>query len=342
MKLHEVVDLPKKRAAEAALLKAWTEAGEERDPLILKILTGLSAWVASLFLLGFVIAGLGVEETAILILGVMLAGLAIAAHNLNRNAGIFMQQSTLSCMMCAHIMILGGVVAHYDHSQTLLTLAITQTLLCVIPSFAYRRGVYQAATLLLTAALWTSYAVEINAPWLFRLILAIQVIALGVQVVWRTRRDSLTYALALAIGVTILFLDWVHSVGYHGVFDEALWPTNLIIAALMAAVGTQFVAPEHRTQPKVLVLFALLILLAFLSSPGLLYAVALLVLGYGLRDRIFGGLGLIGLPLFLIYFYYSLDVSLLHKSGILFASGIIGLLTAYLAKRVADKEVVSQ
>ncbi|MGZ0656634.1 DUF4401 domain-containing protein [Coraliomargarita sp. W4R53] len=331
MSLRNYIKSEQFEAAEAALLAAQTTALEEKDPILLKILTGISAWVASLFLLGFVAVAITPEENTILFFGAIIAGLAILVHHQAKNAGTFVEQATLSCMMCAHLMLLFGMLANFGRSDEQLTLAVTQTLLCALPLWAFRRPAYQASSLLLAACLWTYYAVEINSPALFRLFLAVEVCAFGALTLWRTRRSPFIYSLALAIGVTIFFLDWVQSLFWLEPFNERLWPANFIMAALLAAIGGRFLAPTNWRQPKILVLYGMLLLLAFLSSPGLLFAIALLILGYGLRDPIFSGLGIIGLPCFIIYFYYSLQVSLLEKSGILAASGIICLLAAYWA-----------
>lgn len=334
VKLIELIDPPRREAAQAALQAAHLAASAERDPIILKVLTGLSAWIASLFLLGFVVAGLEAEATALLVLGIILAALAILIHHRAPHAGTFIQQSTLSGMMCAHLMILFGILMQFNAGwgEELRLLAITQTLLCALPFFGFRHPAYQASALLLASAFWTTYAVQMNAPWLFRFVLGAQVAAFAVLALGWARRSPASYAFALSIGSMIFFLDWVHSLGYMGAFDEPLWPTNLIITALLLAVAGRFTTRENRRHPRIRLFFVLIIALAFLSSPGLLFAIALLILGYGLRDRIYTGLGLIGLPLFLIYFYYSLEVTLLQKSGILLASGVLCLLASLLAQ----------
>lgn len=338
MKLSELVEDVHHERAKRALTRAKEVEAAERDPILLTLLTGFAAWVASLFLLGFVILGLQPEETGFLILGAMLAALALMIHHKVERANVFVSQSNLSAMMCAHVMVLFGVLANFDRGDELLTLAVTQTALCALPLLAFRNPAYQLVSLLLAAGLWTGYAVEMNAPWLFRLLLAVEVTALGCGVLWRARRSSFTYALAIAIGGTLFFLDWVHSIAYMGAFEEPLWPTNLILSAFVAVTGAFLLNAEQRKTPTIVIAYILLLALAFLSSPGLLFAVAMLLLGYGLRDPIFSGLGLASLPLFIVYFYYSLEVTLLLKSGILLASGIICLLMALLAHRSARKE----
>jgi hypothetical protein len=331
MSLRDFIEEQQLDAAEATLLQAQAAAQEEKDPILLKILTGVSAWVTSLFLLGFVLVAISFNEEVILGIGFVTAGLSILVHQQAKHAGTFLEQATLSCMMCGHLMLLFGITAQFNHIHELLALSITQTLLCALPIWLFRRPSYQASTLILAACFWTCYAVEINAPGLFRLLLGIEVCAFATLTLWHSRRSPFSYSLALTIGASIFFLDWVQSLFWVEAFTEALWPANLIMTGLLIAIGARFLPAADRRHPKLLLWFAMLLVLAFLSSPGLLFASALLIMGYGLRDPIFSGLGLIGLPSFIIYFYYSLQVSLLEKSGILATSGIICLLAAYWA-----------
>ncbi len=277
MKLRDLIAPAQADAAESALAAAHIEAQAERDPIILKVLTGFSAWVASLFLLGFVIVGIEPDEEVIVFLGAVLTGLAILAHYMAREAGTFVQQSTLSCMMCGHLMLLFGILIHFDRGDELLTLAITQTLLCALPIWVFRRSAYQASALLLTVGLWTGYSVEENMPTIFRLLLAIQLLVFATSTLWLARRSSFAYALALSIGASIFFLDWIQSESWIGRFEEPLWPSNLIVASFIAAIAWRFTTPKDRKNSKMITLFIILLSMAFLSSPGLLYTIALLI-----------------------------------------------------------------
>ena len=335
MNIRQLLDSNRHEVAEQALRNAREAALEERDPILLKALTGISAWIASLFLLGFVGVGLQPEEDVLIFLGLLTSGFAITIHLKVKGAGIFIQQSTLACMMCGHALLLIGVLAQFDFREPVLPLAITQTALCAIPIWAFRKAAYRVISLLFAAWFWAYYSIDMDSPWLFRIVLAIEVAAFAVLVIRRAKVSSFNYALAIAIGGTLFFLDWIQSNIWHGTFDEALWPSNLILAALFFYVGFNFLRREHAMRPKILLLYGVLVALAFLSSPGLLFAIALLLLGYGLRDHIFLGLGLLYLPLFFIYFYYSLQVSLLAKSGILITSGGLCLFVAWLAQSSA-------
>ena len=62
------------------------------------------------------------------------------------------------------------------------------------------------------------------------------------------------------------------------------------------------------------------------TTPGLAFAVAVLVLGFWRGERILTALGLLFLPLFLIVFYYELEITLLDKSLMLMAGGALFLI----------------
>jgi uncharacterized membrane protein len=67
----------------------------------------------------------------------------------------------------------------------------------------------------------------------------------------------------------------------------------------------------------------LLLALVTLSTPGIIAAVALFVLGFDRRNRVLIALGIAFLVKFLALYYYSLDMTLLEKSIVLAASGLV-------------------
>jgi hypothetical protein len=72
--------------------------------------------------------------------------------------------------------------------------------------------------------------------------------------------------------------------------------------------------------------------LASIKAPGVGPAAAILIVGYANADRVLAGLGIFALLGYLSHYYYSLQASLLEKSGLLVTAGI-ALLAARLAMR---------
>jgi uncharacterized membrane protein len=73
--------------------------------------------------------------------------------------------------------------------------------------------------------------------------------------------------------------------------------------------------------------------LGFLSAPGVLLALALMVLGYAKHEWPLTTLGILLTPLSIFHYYYSIDTTLLMKSGILVGSGAV-LLAGYAYMRL--------
>jgi uncharacterized membrane protein len=67
----------------------------------------------------------------------------------------------------------------------------------------------------------------------------------------------------------------------------------------------------------------LLVSLPALLTPGILAAVIMLVLAFQRNNRLLLGLGAAGLVVFLIAFYYHLEVTLLVKSLMLLGTGLL-------------------
>lgn len=81
-------------------------------------------------------------------------------------------------------------------------------------------------------------------------------------------------------------------------------------------------------------------MLGVISAPGILLSIGLMILGYAKHERLILLLSSILLPLFLFLYYYNLDLTLIKKSGILIANGVLILSgRIYMHYRGIDKEV---
>ena len=65
------------------------------------------------------------------------------------------------------------------------------------------------------------------------------------------------------------------------------------------------------------------------------------VLGYAKHEKLLLLMGIFLMPMFLLLYYYNLDISLMTKSGILIGSGLILLAgRAYLVMKKLDREAL--
>jgi uncharacterized membrane protein len=86
-----------------------------------------------------------------------------------------------------------------------------------------------------------------------------------------------------------------------------------------------------RQEPFIVALLGV-IALGIVSSAGIFLSILLLILGYTKFDRLITVSGILLLPVFLFFYYYDLELTLMNKSAILIASGIILLMGYFYLK----------
>jgi len=95
------------------------------------------------------------------------------------------------------------------------------------------------------------------------------------------------------------------------------------VAALIWLLYRASETSSKRTAEVFVVPAAGAILLGVFSSPGLLAALTVMILGHLERDSILKGLGVRFVPVYLIAYYYSLESTLMTKSLVLVGTGIV-------------------
>ena len=148
----------------------------------------------------------------------------------------------------------------------------------------------------------------------------------------------LAYALVCSLCVHVLFLAWValtwDDTEVISPYFASLVLSGGLIALLGWAAGDM---AKLKTQPLLLASTGA-VLLGLMAPPGMLLAIMLMVFGYARHERALLAMGAALIPVFLFFYYYQLDLSLLQKSAALAGSGAL-LLTArfYLRRRGWDK-----
>lgn len=107
---------------------------------------------------------------------------------------------------------------------------------------------------------------------------------------------------------------------------------NLAGALLPAAVAFWLLWPRRQVLTRSLVVItplALLVLALFwLPSPGIAFALAWLLLGFGLNKPRLTGFGVLSLLAYLMLYYYQLEVPLLQKAAWLVGAAVLLFLLA--------------
>jgi hypothetical protein len=154
----------------------------------------------------------------------------------------------------------------------------------------------------------------------------------------------LSYAFILSLCASILFLISYTKFGYwrnkeliNPAFINIVLTCGLITLFGWVAGGIE----KLKTAPLLLASICA-VLLGFISAPGILLTIILMVLGYAKHDKLLIIVGALLMPIFLFLYYYNLDISLLKKSGILIGSGVVLLAGRfYLQRKIWNERGIS-
>lgn len=300
-------------------------------PWYLKLLVAIGAWVAAICFVGFLgVADLLDFKAALLTWGLIFIAGATVLHFLTKH--IFPIQLALAISMAGHVMTLLGAsdlledgLSYGIFPETYFGCALAAAILCPILYPLYRNSLHRFLSCLLVMITATAWMLASHHHHGLHVLVLIGTIGIGLLMTKFHRIRCLrpmAYALAVSLPLTLLLV-----LAPHGDIETPWWPSKAILTLGLiwlcqwAAGGPR----SLRREPIILAAIAAAVLGA-VSTPGILAGVGLMILGYAQEDRPLLGLGIVFFPVFIIAYYYDLDVTLLTKSWILLASGAILLL----------------
>jgi len=313
------------------------------SPWFVRVMLGVSGWIGSLFLLGFVGAGFAfVMENAIaaLVTGAMVSGGAYAIFKAKQDSDFFTQFG-LAVGLAGQIMLLIGLFELFEDNEPLVygaTFVIEAFLALVIPNFIYRVLSSLGAALALTFALHSAGIYDL-APGL---------IAAGFALVWMqevrwVRFNNICHPVGYGLVLSLLYYKagifwgrwiwWSRSAGPNWISQNAPWLGKALVlivflVVVLVILKRMQIAFVSRSGIAALAATALAMVASFMA-PGLGQALLILVIGYAVCNRMLIGIGLLACGGFLSNYYYLMESTLLTKSMIL-----IGLGTALLIGRL--------
>jgi len=336
-------------------------------PLYLRILVGIGAAISSFCFIGFLSVAKIVSfssEGDLIGVGFMLIAAALAVallarekeHNLKHS---FLMQSSFCLMGMGKILFTMGVAMLFKPDE--MRGALVATLLLTVGTYhVYRMSIdrfLSSSAVALTLFLNVMFEKELGLMHgnVVNLILILMLVFAGFLFTNpRVKRAylPLAYALSTSLSLIVLFLPFyfssVHTVSRElqrsiGAGGFSLMPLTVALCLglvfLMAHVGGGW---KRLLQQPLSIAVVGVILLGTVSAPGILLALALMILGYGRHERLLWTLGLLLMPAFIWFYYYTLELTLLEKSGVLVGSGCVLLLgRLYLTVRGYAEEPVS-
>jgi uncharacterized membrane protein len=323
------------------------ETGDAGAPWFVRVMLGIAGWIGALFLLGFVGAGFSFAFKSPVATFVVGVGACVAAVAIFRAApkNDFVGQFGLAVSLAGQVLMVFGVSQWIERSIVGIALYIMlqQALLFILmPNFVHRLWAswtcaLAAAVALLDAGLFGFTPAVTTGPFAF---VALSEFKLA-------RHGSLLragmYGLALAAVQTAVMheprmVDWIFDHNRHGLVLGAtgVWLGRLASLAVFLWVVATLLKRENLSlssrSGRLALVGALILGLVSIKAPGVGPAVAILIIGYANADRVLVGLGIFALLGYLSHYYYSMQTTLLEKSGLLIAFGIV-LLVARMALR---------
>jgi hypothetical protein len=319
---------------------------EGHGPWYVRLMLGLAGCIAAAFLIGFVAVGLefvvqskpgsifaGVlmiasayvlfltsrtDFSAMFGLAVSVAGQALLAYGLFRMLE-GLGRATPWLMMAAIEGALAAAMAHYIHRL----LSAYAAVLMLAAAFAVS-GAAALAPAIAAAAVAYVWLNELQSPGL------------------HARLHPIAYGLTLGL-INVEIFNWggkpfLAAFARPDAVDWARpWMGELLVLATLLFVVWRLIARAgwEPREPRSMMALATAALIggASLKAPGIAAGFIIVLLGFSNGNRVLWGLGIASLLLYVSGYYYLLDATLLFKSGVLAASGVVLLGARWLLLR---------
>ncbi len=327
-------------AADAANRHLARREEKHETPWYLHALIAVGAWLAAAFFLGFagaIFGGLIFDKDGVaIVIGVLLLGGVVSVRRAAK--GAFFRQICLALSVSAHGLIFAGIFKvdqrAWDYGLVPLAAVVLAAVLYELYADTLHRFL-SCTSALVMATLWLEY----EQPHLFHrgigeAALLAHLAALG-WVFMGAATPVRFRALGYALAVSMLVFALPHFATWRLTLNAALvaWNAKLILSFSLLALLRWIAGPPRRV-PAWFIGAPALLLVGVTTTPGVLAGLLLLGLGLALQERVLASLGMVFLPLFLAFYYYQLDLTLLQKAITLAASGVTLLIVRAVVQRL--------
>ncbi len=309
---------------------------EIQSPWYVRVMLGVSGWIAALFLLGFVAAGLEFvieNEVVSITVGTLALVVAFVIFRVARND--FYEQFGLAVSFAGQALVFIGLAEFLEWrgSGMWWMVAMVQAVIAVVmPNFVQRL----VATYVAVYALSTALALH-GAPFVTSVL-----VALIIAIIWLNefawhRWGVLVRPIGYGMTLALVQLEGQALFGHSArlllsrqeEFQLLMppWVGELALGLLLVAVVARLLSrngePWGSRRMVVAMLVATVVAAVSLEAPGIATGLMVIVLGYSNGNRILVGLGIAALLFYVSAYYYTLETTLLIKSEILAATGVV-------------------
>lgn len=322
----------------------------EHQPWYLRVLQGFTGWMAAWFLLGAFFAifhNFLRQEATALILGIALI---TAAFQLFRSrTGEFMAQFALALSLTGQCLCIYSWHELLDGSAGWwLTALMAGSLSWLMPSYIHRFLSAYMAIFALTIA-----CIRFPVIWLMPSLVMVSVAALWLtEARWLAQGErfrAIAYALTLASlqmhGITMLSYDDIMQAAHSRRLAGHFWLVQyneILLGTVLVVTIAQLLKRYHISMfsPRGLAAVGCGVVLALISqqATGLAVAWTLILLGFANGHRVLLGIGIFAFWAYLARYYYVLHMTLLDKSYLLMATGLLLLAVRWGWKKYAMEQ----
>lgn len=312
-----------------------------------RVLQGFAGWLSAVFLLGFL--GLGVAELfeygmAMMILGVIINLCSYLVFKKVHDNDFF-EQLVLVFSLTGQLLFAFGLIELFDFkTQYLLVwVGMYQLLLMWFINHYLHRFL---STWFAVIALFWGFDVLVYSGLGTALVAGLFVWLWLDKAGWQAEKgfyEPIAYALAFSL----LQLNLQSQLWFFGIFRsrqaEISWlmqNADWVSAALNSLVLLFFIRRVIAEQQvsmsskvgRLVILATVVMLFSALPVIGLSSALLVLLVGFARQNKLLMTMGILALLGFVSWYYYALDITLLHKSLILIGIGVVLLLGTVILK----------
>ncbi|MCP4073672.1 MAG: DUF4401 domain-containing protein [Hyphomicrobiales bacterium] len=318
---------------------------DRSGPWYVQAILVIGAWIAGCALIGFGVAfttiSFNVDEPGIPITVVGLVFLACGLFLLLADAeakGVFRQQFAVTLAAAATALIAGGLGFETESLWVAVIAAMVPAAFIAwkVPGF-----ILQTLTSALTIGLFIAALVVEEVPYQLTIISLALVIG-TVLLLYPPRIELRPTAISLLFAAPLSTIV-LGSLGLGTAVEGSGWFSRAMhIALFLWLVITIWRGLESREKQIVLIVLTIVALtLGAIMPPGGSAVLLIIVLAYVLGSRLLAVAGILLEAYYLSRFYYDLEFTLLTKSMMLVAAGVLLLVlwafTMWAAKREAEK-----
>ena len=294
-------------------------------PWFVKLFIGIAAWIAALLIVSFFYAINIIDDDSALGFGLLFCAVAIPVNRAgHRNT--FWVQLSLAASLTGQALAIIGLTSIFDELLiTTLVVVMLETALILL----HRDSVLRFISALIVVGFFLALIFEQEMQFsIHALILALAAGTLAIHLNQNRIKLLLLDETILPVGSALTF-------SLLGILIMPLWEEfdlrwEFTAVALLAMliyllwrIGTDLGYSLRNRVVIALLVGATLLLIPALRMPGLLAALIVLALGFWRNNQGLVWLAAIFLVFYIWAFYYSLEWTLLVKSLVLLASGLV-------------------